>query len=218
LKQDLNFSYGTCILKGATDADIDGVYKPITGCIQYDSTKDTFRTCLKCDVKLLPDSTGANCVGITDCEMYSTSDPYKCSKCLPGKALSDWTPQTDFGTKCVTVPVGPLTDCEAINSTVTLCLKCGNNKTLDANGACVGGPNTIAGCTTYVGNKILKCLTCDALTNKVLLGTTLSTLQDGGTKCVDNTLSDPDLDPIKTTTYGGTLPADCIAYDTTSTL
>lgn len=50
-----------------------------------------------------------------------------------------------------------------------------------------------------------------------MLGTTLSTLQDGGTKCVDNTVSDQDLDPIKTT-YGGTLPADCIAYDTTSTL
>ncbi len=51
MKQDLNLSYGTCILKGATDADIDGVYKPIPDCIQYDDTKDTFRTCLKCEVK-----------------------------------------------------------------------------------------------------------------------------------------------------------------------
>ncbi len=215
MKQDSNSSLGTCILKGAADADIDGVYKPIPNCIQYDGTKDTFRTCLKCVENELPDATGANCVGITDCATYSTTDPYKCSKCVAGKALSDWTALTDYGTTCVAV--GTLTDCEAINTKVTpnVCLKCGNNKTPDAAGACVGA-NTIAGCTTYVGNKSLKCLTCNAATNNVLIGTiTLSTIQDGGAKCVDNTvIGDADFDPIFFH-YGGTdtLPADCIAYD-----
>ncbi len=98
-----------------------------------------------------------------------------------------------MGTTCVAV--GTLTDCEAIGAN-NICLKCGNNKTPDATGAaCV---STIAGCTTFVGNKNLRCLTCDAGTNNVLIGTiTLSTIQDGGTKCVDNTASgDLDLDAI----------------------
>jgi len=51
LKQEYKPSnVDTCILKGAADPDIDNIYKPnpITECIQYDDTKDTFRTCLKC--------------------------------------------------------------------------------------------------------------------------------------------------------------------------
>lgn len=40
---------GTCILKGATDTDIDIVYKTIPDCMQYDGTLDTLRKCLKCD-------------------------------------------------------------------------------------------------------------------------------------------------------------------------
>lgn len=109
------------------------------------------------------------------------------------------------------VSVGTLTDCEAINTKVTpnVCLKCGNNKTPDSTGAAC---TTIPNCSTHVGFKNMKCLTCKA--NFVLIGTiTLPTLQQGGTKCVDNTsTTDSDLTAIKTN-YGGSLTADCIAYD-----
>ncbi len=61
----------------------------------------------------------------------------------------------------------------------------------------------------------MRCLTC--ANNNVLIGTvTLDTLQEGGTKCVDTTISpivDSDLKPIETSYV--TLPTDCIAYDGT---
>jgi hypothetical protein len=60
----------------------------------------------------------------------------------------------------------------------------------------------------------MKCLTCNA--NFVLIGAiTLPTLQQGGTKCVDKT-STTDSDLTAITTFYGTLPTDCIAYDSAS--
>jgi hypothetical protein len=108
-----------------------------------------------------------------------------------------------------------LTDCEAIDvkaaPATNVCLKCGNNKTPDSTGATC---TTIPQCTTHVGNKNVKCLTCNA--NFVLIDTiTLPTLQQGGKKCVD-IASTTDTDLIAITSFYTTLPTDCIAYDSAS--